>query len=157
MPLYSNTGLTFSPQTNPASPAVNTLRAAFTSRSWRLPHSGQTQSRTDSGIFATVCPHSEQRLLDGYQRSIPTSIRPHHCALYVNCRTNSDQPASLMDFARQRFFCRWLTASVSTAITCFSLINRVERTWRTHLAFAWFSAAPGRCRHVFEGARRVFR
>jgi len=64
MPLYSDNGLTFSPQTNPASPAVKTLRAALMSRSWMLPHSGQTHSRTFSDILGTVCPQSEQRLLD---------------------------------------------------------------------------------------------
>src|SRR5690606_38272459 len=33
-------GLTDSPQADTASPAANTLRAAFTSRSWIDPHSG---------------------------------------------------------------------------------------------------------------------
>ena len=63
MPLYSNTGLTFSPQTDAASPAAKTLRAALMSRSWIVPHSGQVHSRTLKGIFLTVWPQSEQRLL----------------------------------------------------------------------------------------------
>jgi len=46
MPLYSDNGLTSSPQTKPASPAVKTLRAALMSRSWMLPHSGHIHSRT---------------------------------------------------------------------------------------------------------------
>ena len=57
MPLYSNTGLTFSPQTDAASPAAKTFRAALMSRSWIVPHSGQVHSRTFKG-----------------QRSMPTHI-----------------------------------------------------------------------------------
>jgi hypothetical protein len=133
MPLYSNTGLTFSPQTNTASPAVKTLRAALMSRSWIVPHSGHVHSRTFKGILATVWPQSEQRLLLGYQRSMPTSSRPYHSDLYSNCRTNSDQLASAIDLAREWFFCMLLTASVSMAITWFSFTNRVESLWMKSL------------------------
>lgn len=69
---YMQTGLTDSPRADTASPAAKTLRAALMSRSWMLPHSGQTHSRTFNDILATVWPQSEQRLLLGYQRSIPT-------------------------------------------------------------------------------------
>lgn len=127
------TGLTDSPLANPASPAVNILCAAFMSRSWIAPHSGHTHSRTFNGIDLIICPHSEQRLLLGYQRSIPTNVRPYHSDLYSSCRTNSDQPASLIDFAKQRFFCMLLTASVSMASTWFSFTNRVESLWRKSL------------------------
>ena len=133
MPLYSNNGLPLSPRANPASPAVKTLRAALMSRSWMLPHSGQTHSRTFNGIFGTVCPQSEHRLLDGYQRSMPTNVRPYHSDLYSSCRTNSPQLASEMDFARQWFFCMLLTARLSMAITWFSLTNRVESLCRKSL------------------------
>src|SRR5450755_488122 len=133
MPLYSDTGLTFSPQTSPASPAVNTLRAALMSRSWLTPHSGHVQSRISKPMLPTICPQSLHRLLEGYQRSMPISVRPYHFALYSSCRTNSDQPESPIDLARQWFFCILLTARVSTAITWFSLISRVESLCRKSL------------------------
>ena len=133
MPLYSDTGFTFSPQADTASPAAKTLRAALMSRSWTAPHSGHVHSRTLNGSDLTVWPQSEQRLLLGYQRSIPTSLRPYHSDLYSNCRTNSAQLASEIDFARLWFFCMLLTASVSTAITWFSFISFVESLCRKSL------------------------
>src|ERR1700758_2112743 len=126
-------GFTLSPWADTASPAARTLRAAFTSRSWIDPHSGHTHSRMFSGILDAVWPQSLHRLLDGYQRSMPISVRPYHPALYVNCRTNSDQLASLIDFARLRFFCILLTARRSMAITWFSLTSRVESLCRKSL------------------------
>src|SRR6201997_1973262 len=126
-------GFTLSPWADTASPAARTLRAAFTSRSWIDPHSGHTHSRMFSGILDAVWPQSLHRLLDGYQRSIPISVRPYHPALYVSCRTNSDQLASLIDFARRLFFCMLLTARLSMAITWFSFINRVESLCRKSL------------------------
>lgn len=119
-------GLTLSPWADTASPAAKTLRAAFMSRSWIEPHSGHVHWRMCKGIFAAVWPQSLHRLLDGYQRSMPMSVRPYHSALYVSCLTNSDQPASLIDFARFLFFCKLETARLSMAITWFSFINRVE-------------------------------
>lgn len=133
MPLYSNNGLPLSPRANPASPAVKTLRAALMSRSWIDPHSGQIHDRTFNGILGTVYPQSRHRLLDGYQRSMPTNARPYHSDLYSSCLTNSDQPASLIDFARRRFFCMLLTARLSMAITWFSLTSRVESLCRKSL------------------------
>ena len=143
------TGFTDSPRADTASPAAKTLRAALMSRSWIVPHSWQVHSRTFKGIFLTVWPQSEQRLLLGYQRSMPTSSRPYHSDLYSNCRTNSDQLASAIDLARLWFFCMLLTASVSMAITWFSFTNRVESLWRKSLresailacSFATFSFA----------------
>ena len=130
MSLYSNTGLTSSPQTDTASPAAKMLRAAFMSRSWITPHSGQVHSRTFKEREPMVYPQSLHRLLDGYQRPIPINVRPYQSALYSSCLTNSDQLASEIDFARQWFFCILLTAKLSTAITWFSFINRVESLWR---------------------------
>ena len=127
------TGFTDSPRADTASPAAKIFRAALMSRSWILPHSGQTQSRTFNGIFGTVCPQSEHRLLDGYQRSMPISVRPYHSDLYSSCLTNSDQAASLIDFARQWFFCMLLTARLSMAITWFSLTSLVESLCRKSL------------------------
>ncbi len=123
-------GLTLSPWANAASPAAKTLRAALMSRSWLLPQSGQVHARVFNGSLTTVCPQSLHRLLDGYHLSMPTNLRPYHCALYSSCRVNSDQLASLIAFARQRFFCMLLTARLSTAITWFSFISRVESLCR---------------------------
>ena len=41
----------------------------------------------------------KQVLVEGYQRSILTSVRPYHLALYSSWRTNSPHPTSLMAFA----------------------------------------------------------
>src|ERR1700758_3646114 len=126
-------GFTLSPWADTASPAAKTLRAALTSRSWITPHSGHVHSRTFNGILATVCPQSLHRLLDGYQLSMPTSVRPYHSDLYVSCLTNSDQLASIIDFARWRFFCMLLTARLSMAITWLSFLSRVESLCRKSL------------------------
>src|SRR5690606_14578878 len=126
MRTYMHTGLTASPWADTASPAAKTLRAAFMSRSCTDPHSGHTHSRTLSGIFGMVYPQSEQRFDDGYHLSMPINSRPYHRALYSSCRTNSDQPASLLDFDTQRFFCMLATAKLSMAITWFSFISRLE-------------------------------
>lgn len=123
---------TFSPRADTASPAAKTLRAALMSRSWIVSHSGQVHWRTFKGILATVCPQSEQRLLLGYQRSIPTSSRPYHSDLYSNCRTNSDQLASAIDVASYDSL-MLLTANVSMAITWFSFTRPVESLWRKSL------------------------
>ena len=133
MRTYMHTGLTASRWADTASPAANTLRAAFTSRSWIDPHSGHVHCRTFNGIFGAVYPQSEQRLDDGYHLSMPTSSRPYHLALYSNCRRNSDQLASAMDFDRQRFFCMFDTDRLSTAITWFSFISRVDSLCRKSL------------------------
>ena len=127
------TGITDSPRADTARPAAKTLRAALMSRSWMLPHSGQTHSRTFSDIFGTVCPQSEHLFVDGYQRSMPISVRPYHSDLYSSCLTNSPQLASDMDFARQWFFCMLLMARLSMAITWFSLTSRVESLCRKSL------------------------
>lgn len=130
---YSKTGLTASPWADTASPAANTLRAALMSRSCFVSHSGQVQARTDSGIEPWVWPQTEHRLLDGYQRSMPISVRPYHRALYSSCLTNSDQLASAMDFDRLRWRCMLLTERLSMAITWFSLTIRVESLCRKSL------------------------
>lgn len=127
---YSDTGLTISPQASPASPAVRILRAAFTSRSWTDPHSGQPHSRRVSGNAGRVRPQSWHRLLLGYQRPIPTTVRPYQVALYSSWCKNSPHPASEMDFARLWFFFIWQTARLSTAITWFSRTIRPESWWR---------------------------
>jgi len=138
-----HTGRTASPWADTTSPTTKTLRAAFMSRSCTDPHSGHTHSRTLSGIFGRVYPQSEQRFDDGYRLSMPINSRPYQRALYCSYRTNSDQPASLIDFDRQQFFCMLDTDRLSMAITWFSFISRVERLCRKSLrACAIFGFHP---------------
>src|SRR5690606_28257265 len=106
MHIDMHTGLTASPWADTASPAARTLRAALMSRSCATPHSGQPHSRTVNGLLDMVCTQALHRLLEGYHRSMPTTVRPYHCALYCSCLTNSAQLASLMDLDRRRFFSR---------------------------------------------------
>ena len=65
------TGLTLSPQANPASPAVSMFLAALMSLSWLELHSGQVHERTTNGIFSDTKPQQLQRLDDGYHLSMP--------------------------------------------------------------------------------------
>lgn len=114
MPLCSNTGLTLSPQTNPASPAVKTLRAALISLSWTAPHSGQTHSRTFNGIFGAVCPQPEQRF-DG---NIPFSCesqqnQPIGCAPYLPALNGGVSRAKLM---KKRFTRAFILAAMQGCI-----------------------------------------
>src|SRR5690554_383296 len=120
--------LTLSPRANTASPAALMLIAAFTSRSWPTEHSGQTQERIASGIASFTWPQPEQRLLDGYHGSMATTWRPAQAALYASCRTNSPQPASLIDLARRLLRTMLFTCRDSTQITWFSLM-----IWRDSL------------------------
>src|SRR5690554_973949 len=115
--------LTFSPRANTASPAALILIAAFTSRSCSALQTGQVQLRICNGIVPITWPQSEQRLLDGYHWLIATNCRPAQSALYANWRTNSPQPASLIDLASERLRSMFLTLRDSTQITWFSLIN----------------------------------
>lgn len=126
------TGFKDSPRTDTARPATKIFCTALT-RSGLMLHFGQFHLRIVNGILATVYLQSAHRLLEGYQRSMPISVRSYQCVLYSSCPMNSDQLALLIGFDRQRFFCMLLTASVSMAITWFSLINRVESLFRKPL------------------------
>jgi len=130
---YVQTGFTQSPRADAASPAAKILRAALMSLSCIAPHSGHTHSRTFKGIFVAVYPQLLHLLLEGKKRSMPISVRPDHSDLYSSCRINSPHPASEIDFARKWFFCMFLTASVSMAITWFSLTSLVESLCRKSL------------------------
>src|SRR5690554_603612 len=117
----SSMPLTFSPKTNTASPAALMLTAALMSRSCSAAHSGHVQARTCNGISSITCPQAEQRLELGYHWSTLTSCLPAHSALYAICRTNSPQPASLIDLASERWRSMFFTLRDSTQITWFSL------------------------------------
>ena len=62
---------------------------------------------------------------DGKKRSTVTTCFPYHCALYSNCRRNSPQLASEMDFARVWFFPMFFGAKSSDVIAnAFNPISR---------------------------------
>src|ERR1700682_3118118 len=100
--------------------------AAFLSRSCRTPQAGQTHSLTSSVRASSRYPQAEQVLEDGYQRSILTSVRPYHRALYSNWRTKPPHPTSLMAFASEWFLTMPLLLRVSRQITWFSRISLVD-------------------------------
>ena len=69
-------GLTWPPQavSVSASPAATRmLRAAFTSRSWTVPHAGQAQARTLNRLGPSRYPHAEQVWEVGVQRPTLTT------------------------------------------------------------------------------------
>src|SRR5690606_5646958 len=128
-----HSGLTVSPWADTARPAANTLCAALMSRSWAVEQAEQGQRRTLNGGFGDTYPQAWQLLLEGYQRSTRTNLRPAQRALYSSCLTNSAHPASPMDLERQRFSRMLDTDKLSTAITWFSWINRVDSWCRKSL------------------------
>ena len=144
MPTFAETGFTISPQANTASPAALMLRAAFTSRSCALWHSGHTQQRVAKSSLSSVYPQQEHRLLEGYQRSMATTVRPYQPALYSSWRTNSPQFASLIALASVGLRTIFLTAKFSTQIVWFSRINAVVNLWvkalRQSAILAWTRA-----------------
>ena len=75
-------------------------------------------------------------LLDGSNRPILITVLPHQRALYSNCRTNSDHPASEIDRASRRFFTIPSTDKSSSATAWFSRISHVDNLWRKSLR--WF-------------------
>ena len=144
MAAFATTGFTVSPQANTASPAALMLRAAFTSRSCVALHSGHVHCRTANSSLSSVYPQQEQRLLDGNQRSIATTVLPYQPALYSSCRTSSPQFASLIALARVGFLTMFLTARFSTQIVWFSRISAVVNLWvkslRQSAILAWTRA-----------------
>ena len=98
--------LTFSPKANTASPAAKMLRAAFTSRSWIVPHSGHIHDRTSSSNLSL--------------RSISTYVLPAQSALYASWRVNSPQLVSVIGLASFGFLIRFFTARFSAQTTWFS-------------------------------------
>jgi hypothetical protein len=118
-------GLMFAPQTDTASPAAKMFLLALISRSCRVPHLGQSHSRTLNGSLSTICPQLPHRLELGNHRSILTRVRPYQSHLYSSCLTNSPQLASLIARASFRFLTIFFTAKSSTAIVWFSRTNRV--------------------------------
>jgi hypothetical protein len=134
-------GLTPAPQAFwvSASPAATRmLRAAFTSRSWVVPHAPQVQMRRSSGFGPSRCPHTEQVCVVGSNRPILMTRRPWWAAFSASSRTNIAQPASWTLFA-SRVRANPATARSSTATAWFSRSSRRASLW-------WWSARRSRTR-----------
>lgn len=115
--------LTFSPRANTASPAALMLVAALMSRSWYMPHSGQSHCLIDNGSDDKVYPQPEHRFELGNHWSMAISERPAQSALYANWRTNSPQPASAIALLSEGLRIMFFPFRDSTQINWFSLIN----------------------------------
>src|SRR5207237_3089723 len=80
--------LTSAPQALPgepratARPAARMFFAALMSRSCRVPQDGHRHCLVDRLRSVSRCPHAEQVLLEGYQRSMTTRRRPYRSHLY---------------------------------------------------------------------------
>jgi hypothetical protein len=66
--------------------------AAFTSRSWTVPHAAHVHSRTCSGFGPSLTPQAEQTWLVGSNRPAYQNWRPYSLALYSSMDTDADQP-----------------------------------------------------------------
>ncbi len=120
------------PNANKRRPSSRILIAAFTSLSCLVLQLGHSQFRTFWGRLSTWLRHTWQVLLDGKNRPISRYVFPSFSALYFNCLVNSDQPQSLMAFARLWFFTMFLTARFSTMMTWFSFTNlRESLCWKS--------------------------
>src|SRR5450631_4915190 len=73
--------------------------AAFTSRSWTVPHAAHVHTRTCSGLGPSFTPHAEQTCDVGSNRPIRANVRPYWAAFPSISRSNCDQPASCTDLA----------------------------------------------------------
>src|ERR1022692_2929643 len=102
--------------------------AAFTSRSWTVPHAPHCHSRTCSGLGPSFPPHAEHTCDVGSNRPMRRNWRPYSFALYSSIATNADQPASCTDFA-SRVPASPFTARSSTVTAWFSRMMAVESLW----------------------------
>jgi hypothetical protein len=102
--------------------------AAFTSRSWTVPHAAHSHSRTCSGLGPSFTPHAEQTWLVGSNWPIFRNSRLYSFALYSSIPANADHPASCTDFA-SRVRASPFTARSSTVTAWFSRMMAVESLW----------------------------
>src|SRR5512146_163629 len=77
--------------------------AAFTSRSWSLPHFGQFHVLIDIDNSDKTNPQFEHVLLLAKKRSATINFTPLLSALYSNCRRISRKPISAIERAKRRF------------------------------------------------------
>ena len=117
--------------------------AAFKSRSCRVPQLGQDQCLVPRLSAASRCPHAEQVLAVGYQRSTATRVRP--CRVPCIQERPELRPASPGDRAGQRPLAAMLfTLRSSTAITSILRTRSVQalcrKSLRASATFAWTRA-----------------
>ena len=96
-------GLTRPPRAVSASlrPRAAMFRAAFTSRSWTVPHAAHVHARTCSGLGPSLAPHALHTCEVGSNRPILRNSRPYSSALYASMAVNAAQPASCTDLANR--------------------------------------------------------
>ena len=82
-----------------ARPAANMFFAAFTSRSWTVPHAAQVQVRTLSGFGPSFTPQAEHTWIVGSNLPILANERPYWAAFSSMHRISWDQLASATDLA----------------------------------------------------------
>src|SRR6266581_3711125 len=104
--------------------------AALVSRSCRVPQDGHVQCLVERLSSASRCPHAEQVLLDGYQRSITIRCRPALAVLYSIMRRKVPQPQSEIALASDRLRTMFFTARSSITITSWSRTSRAEARCR---------------------------
>ena len=68
--------------------------AAFTSRSWTVPHAAQVHWRTLSGLGPSFTPQAEHTWLVGSNRPTLVNARPYWTAFSSIHRSSWDQAAS---------------------------------------------------------------
>ena len=73
--------------------------AALMSRSCRVRQHGHSHVRVFKLSSASRCPHAEQVLLEGYQRSITIRCRPALAVLYASICRKVPHPQSAMALA----------------------------------------------------------
>ncbi len=86
--------------------------AALMSRSYRVPQDGHVQCLVFRLSSASRCPHAEQVLLEGYQRSVTIRCRPYLAALYSSMARKVPHPQS--EIRGERRFLPGLKSGVST-------------------------------------------
>ena len=76
-----------------ARPAANMFFAAFTWRSWAVPHAAHAHSRTLSGFGPSFTPQAEHTWLVGSNRPIRANVRPYWTALSSHARDPQARPS----------------------------------------------------------------
>ena len=142
--------LTSAPQASPgepratARPAARMFLAALMSRSCRARQIGHVQCRVLKDSPASRCPHAEQVLDDGYQRSITTSSCPARSHLYSSWRRNSPHPQSEIARASRRL--RTMPDTFRSSITIMPaertsrVLARCRKSRRASRTFRWARA-----------------
>ena len=110
--------------------------AALMSRSCRARQAGHVQCLVFRLSSASRCPHAEQVLLDGNQRSATIRCRPYLAVLYSSIWRKVPHPQSLMALASEWLRTMFFTARSSITITSWSRTRAVEVRCRKSVRLA---------------------